>query len=177
MVGRLAAEKGAEYMVRALPHILQRYPEARVIHVGQYQDVMGEEAYSAMLASLVQGLGDRWRFLGIIPDDDLAAFFQLSDVVVTPSTNSTESFGIVQVEAMICGTPVVASDMPGMRQPALLTGMGLIFPPRSVQGLADAILRILDSPDEFRGDVDAITQRYSPGTIAGEYEEIFREYT
>jgi len=177
MVGRLAAEKGAEYMVRALPHILQRYPEARVIHVGQYQDVMGEEAYSAMLASLVQGLGDRWRFLGIIPDDDLAVFFQLSDVVVTPSTNSTESFGIVQVEAMICGTPVVASDMPGMRQPALLTGMGLIFPPRSVQGLADAILRILDSPDEFRGDVDAITQRYSPGTIAGEYEEIFREYT
>lgn len=175
MVGRLAAEKGAEYLVRALPLILLRYPKARVIHVGQYQDVMGEEAYSVLLAPLVQQLGDRWRFLGIIPDDDLAAFFQLCDVVVTPSTNSTESFGIVQVEAMICGTPVVASDMPGMRQPALLTGMGLIFPPRSVKSLADAILRILDSPTEFQGDVNAIQQRYSPDTIAGEYEKIFHE--
>ena len=65
MVGRLAAEKGVEYLVRALPLILEKHPEARVVHVGQYQDVMGEEAYAEMLKPLIEELGDRWQFLGI----------------------------------------------------------------------------------------------------------------
>lgn len=173
MVGRLAAEKGAEYLVRALPLILDKHPEARVIHVGQYENVMGEEAYAQMLAPLVSELGDRWRFLGIIADEELAAFFQLCDVVTTPSTNSTESFGIVQVESMICGTPTVASDMPGMRQPPLMTGMGKLFPPRDVSGLANAILDILDQPAKYQGDQPAIINRFSPDTIAAEYETLF----
>jgi glycosyltransferase involved in cell wall biosynthesis len=175
MVGRLAAEKGAEYLVRALPQILDQHPNARVIHVGQYEDVMGEEAYAQMLAPLVAELGDRWRFLGIIPDEELAAFFQICDVVAAPSTNSTESFGIVQVEAMTCGTPTVASDMPGMRQPVLMTGMGKIFPPRDVGGLAAVINEILMKPEGFQGDIAAITKRFSPDTIAGEYLEVFEK--
>lgn len=172
MVGRLAAEKGAEYLVRALPLILEKHPEARVIHVGQYENVMGEEAYAHMLAPLVEELGDRWRFLGIIADEELAAFFQLCDVVATPSVNSTESFGIVQVESMICGTPTVASDMPGMRQPPLMTGMGRLFPPRNVPELANAIIDILEHPGKFQGDQPAITKRFSPETIAAEYETL-----
>ncbi len=127
MVARLAAEKGVEYLVRALPKVLESHPEARVLYGGQYQDVMGEEAYAEMLAPLIADLGDRWQFLGIISDEEKAALFHLSDVAVLPSTNSTEAFGMVQVEAMICGTPVVASDMPGVRQPVLQTGMGKLF--------------------------------------------------
>ncbi len=174
MVGRLAAEKGAEYLVKALPLVLDKYPQARVVHVGQYKDVMGEESYAQMLAPLVEQLGDRWSFLGIIADQELAAFFQLCDVVATPSTNSTESFGIVQVEAMICGTPTVASDMPGMRQPVLMTGMGRLFPPRDEAGLAGAILEILDHPQDYQGDRPSITRRFSPDTIAAQYEELFQ---
>lgn len=175
MVGRLAAEKGVEYLVRALPLILEKHPEARVVHVGQYQDVMGEEAYAEMLKPLIEELGDRWQFLGIISDEELAAFFEVCQVAVTPSTNSTESFGIVQVESMICGTPTVASDMPGMRQPVLMTGMGRIFPPRDVHKLAEVIVEILDQPEKYQGDIDAIRTRFSPETIAGEYQELFEE--
>ncbi len=169
MVGRLAAEKGAEYLVRALPQVLEDYPDARVVHAGQYQDVMGEEAYAKMLAPLIADLGDHWQFLGLIPDEELAAFFHLCDLITIPSTNSTESFGMVQVEGMTCGTPAVSSDMPGLRRPVLETGMGKIFPIGDVDRLADAIKAVLADRAEYLGDVAAITQRYAPETIAAEY--------
>ncbi|MEJ2756984.1 MAG: glycosyltransferase family 4 protein [Anaerolineales bacterium] len=173
MVARLAAEKGAEHLVRALPKVIEKHPTARVLYAGQYQNVMGEEAYAAMLAPLISELGDKWKFLGLISDEDLAAFFHLCQVIVVPSTNSTESFGIVQVEAMTCSTPAVATDMPGPRQPILQTGMGKLFHLGDLASLADSLNAVLDAPQSFIGDVPAITQRYSPATIAGEYEEIF----
>jgi glycosyltransferase involved in cell wall biosynthesis len=95
--------------------------------------------------------------------------------VAVPSTNSTESWGIVQVESMICGTPSVASDMPGTRRPVQMTGMGKIFPLRDVAGLADSVIDILDHPERFQGDVPGIRVQFSPETISGKYEEIFKE--
>jgi glycosyltransferase involved in cell wall biosynthesis len=177
MVARLAAEKGAEYLVKAFPEIVKVHPEARVLYAGQYQDVMGEEDYAAMLAPLIQQLGDRWQFLGLISDEELAAFFQICDVIVVPSTNSTESFGIVQVEGMTCGTPAVASDMAGVRQPVLQTGMGEIFTLGDAQALAEKINAILSSPERYQGDVAGITRRYAPETIATEYVRVFEELT
>ena len=129
MVARLAAEKGVEYLVQAMPEIIQKFPTARVLHVGQYENVLGEEEYAAKLKPMIQALGEHWTFLGILPAAELSAFYQLCDVTVLPSTNSTESFGIVQVESMACGTPVVASDLPGVRQPVMMTGMGRVVPP------------------------------------------------
>ncbi|MBT6152411.1 MAG: glycosyltransferase family 4 protein [Chloroflexi bacterium] len=172
MVGRLASEKGAEYLARALPIIQEKYPNARVVHVGQYEGVMGEEAYAQKLASLLKDLGDRWKFLGLISDEELTAFFNICEVVATPSTNSTESFGIVQVESMICGTPTVVSDMPGMRRPVQITGMGRTFSLRDVQDLANAIIDILDAPENYQGDLPWIIERFSPETIAKEYETL-----
>ncbi|MBW8009745.1 MAG: glycosyltransferase family 4 protein [Chloroflexi bacterium] len=173
MVGRLAAEKGAQHLIQALPAVLEKYPQARVLHVGQYQDVLGEEEYARMLSPMVNNLESNWKFLGIIPDKELAAFFRICDVVVLPSTNSTESFGIVQVEAMTSGTPAVVSDMPGLRQPVLNHGMGKIFPVGDAEALAAALIEVLETPSKFLGDLSAISQLYSPDTIAGEYEELF----
>ena len=58
----------------------------------------------------------------------MADFFGAIDVLVVSSINSTESFGLVQVEAMLCGTPVVATALPGVRQPVMMTGMGKVVP-------------------------------------------------
>jgi glycosyltransferase involved in cell wall biosynthesis len=175
MAGRLAAEKGAEYLVQALPAILEKYPTARVLHVGQYQNVMGEEEYANKLRPMIDALGERWTFLGILSPGELTAFFQLCDVTVLPSNNRTESFGIVQVESMTCGTPVVASDMPGVRQPVLMTGMGRIVPPMQPHALAQAIIEVLDHPENYQGDVKAVITRFSPQHIAEEYESLFQE--
>ena len=173
MVARLAAEKGVEFLVRALPKVLEKHPRARVLYAGQHQNVMGEEAYAAMLAPLIEELGDRWKFLGLIPDDELTAFYHLCEVLVLPSTNSTEAFGMVQVEAMTCGTPVVASDMPGVRQPVLQTGMGKLFTLMDSESLAHSLIDVLDQPKEFVGDVPGITARYAPDSTAAAYEKIF----
>jgi glycosyltransferase involved in cell wall biosynthesis len=175
MAARLATEKGVEYLVQALPEVLEQHPTARVLFVGQYQDVLGEDAYARKLDPLITQLGDHWTFLGVLSPKEFTAFFHVAEVTVLPSINSTESFGMVQVEAMTCGTPVVATDIPGVRQPVKLTGMGRVVPMSDANSLAEAIISILDEPAAFTGDVDAITQRFAPDTIAAEYELIFKE--
>lgn len=173
MLSRLAAEKGVEYLALALPLILEKHPQARVLYAGQHENVWGEEAYARRLAPIIASLGDRWRFLGIISEVEKTALFQISDVVAVPSLNSTESFSITQAEAMLCGTPVVASDLPGVRQPVLLTGMGKIIKPADVKGLAEAINSILDGNSPIPRHPPEMARQLTPDTVAAQYEEVF----
>ena len=175
MATRLAAEKGVEYLVKALPKVVERLPQARVLYAGAHENVMGEEAYAAKLAPSIKALGDRWKFLGLIPDDELTAFFHICDVIAVPSTNSTEAFGLVQVEGMTCGTPAVVSNLPGVRRPVLQTGMGRAFQTEDADDLAEALIEVLSKPDDYQGDIPKITKRYAPETIAEEYEALFKE--
>jgi glycosyltransferase involved in cell wall biosynthesis len=175
MAARLAAEKGVEYLVEAMPDILKEHPTARVLYMGQYQNVMGEEEYACKLSPMIQALGKHWTFLGNLPPAELTAFFQQCELTVLPSINSTESFGIVQGESMSCGTPVVASDLPGVRQPVKMTGMGRVVPPANARALAQAINDVLDHPDRYQGDVNDVIKRFSPQRIAEEYEHVFQE--
>jgi glycosyltransferase involved in cell wall biosynthesis len=175
MNARLAAEKGVEYLIEAMPAVIKKFPNARVLHVGQYQNVLGEEQYAQKLAPMIQQLNSHWSFMGVLSPEEQAAFFHSSEVMVLPSINSTESFGMVQVEAMTCGTPAVASDLPGVRCPVKDTGMGRIVPPRDPDSLAEAIIQVLDDPEQYRGDVKSIRQRYSTETVARQYEAFFQE--
>ena len=175
MAARLASEKGVEYLVQALPRVMEKFPLARVLFVGQYQDVFGEQAYAQMLAPRIAALGEHWHFLGVIPPHEFAAFMHVAEVTVLPSLNSTESFGMVQVESMICGTPVVAADLPGVRQPVLTTGMGELFPCGDASALAEAIIALLGQPEKYRRDANAIIKRFSPETVAEAYEGLFQE--
>ncbi len=176
MAARLATEKGVEYLVQAMPEVLKHHPTARLLYLGQYQNVMGEEAYARKLAPMIETLGEHWTFLGNLPAAEMTVFFQQCQVTVLPSLNSTESFGMVQVESMACGTPVVASDLPGVRQPVRMTGMGRIVPPRDSGALAQAINEVLDNASDFHGDPQAVVKRFSAEQIAEEYEEVFKEY-
>jgi len=102
MASRLAAEKGVETLLRALPAILERHPEAQVLFAGQHENVLGEADYAARLEPLLSRFNSQWNFLGVLRPREMAAFFQSCDVTVLPSLNSTESFGLVQIESMIC---------------------------------------------------------------------------
>lgn len=173
MAARLATEKGVEYMVEALPRVLEKYPQARLLFVGPYQNVLGEEQYARHLAPLIEKLGEHWSFLGNIPAVEQAAFFHILNLTVLPSINRTESYGLVQVESMTCGTPVVASDLPGVRVPVQMTGMGRIVPRANAEALAQAIIEILDHPDQYRRDPSEIIRLSSPEHVAEEYEKVF----
>lgn len=175
MAARLATEKGVEYLIQALPSVLERYPNVHVLFAGQHLDVLGEETYARKLEPLIQKLGNHWTFLGILPSDEWAVFFHEAEVTVLPSINSTEAFGMVQVESMICGTPVISTDMPGVRQPVRLTGMGRIVPPRNAAALSQALIEILDHPSGYSGDEQSVKNRFSPNVIAEQYETLFNQ--
>ena len=175
MAARLAAEKGVGVLLQALPHILEDYPNARVLFAGQYLDVMGEEAYAQRLAPLFRKYENQWDFLGVLRPLQMAAFYPNLDVIVVPSLNSTESFGLVQVEAMLRGTPSVASDLPGVRQPVLQSGMGEIAPIGDPEALAEAILSVMDNRSDYVRPREEIVARWSTERTAEGYEALFEQ--
>jgi glycosyltransferase involved in cell wall biosynthesis len=175
MAARLATEKGVEILVQALPKVLERVPQARLLFVGSYQNVVGEEQYAARVLPLIDGLKDHWSLLGNLSPVEMTAFFKTVELLVMPSLNSTEAFGLVQVEAMSCGTPVIATDLPGVRVPVKTSGMGRIVPVADSGAIAQAILDILADPQQFRGNYARIKDRYSPDGIAAGYEKLFED--
>ena len=177
MATRFAAEKGIEVLLEAIPIVQKKHPDVKVLFAGQYEGVWGEEAYAARLRPLISKYQQEgcWEFLGILPMQEMAAFFSNLDLLVVPSLNSTETFGFVQVEAMMSGTPCVASDLPGVRQPVTMTGMGKVIPVGDAQALAKAILEILDQPEKFQGEPAGVVQMFHPDTNAAAFEALFRE--
>jgi glycosyltransferase involved in cell wall biosynthesis len=175
MAARLAAEKGVEVLLNAFPAINERYPDARILFAGQYLDVLAEQAYADKLAPTINRYEDqgKWKFLGILDPVQMAAFYPNLDVLVVPSLNSTESFGLVQVESMLCGTPCVASNLPGVRQPILQAGMGEIAPIGDADGLAHSILKVLDNHDSYIRPRSEIEERFSTLKTVDGYEELF----
>lgn len=174
MVARLASEKGVEYLVEAMPLISQAYEDAQVVFVGNFKNVIGEGAYKERIMPMIHALGDRWKFLGVVTENEKSAFYKICDVVVLPSINSTESFGMVQVEGMMCGAPVVATDLPGVRQPVRSTGMGKIVPIKDSQALAEGIIQVLGSSDVVnQASITSLKKDYSPETVARAYESLY----
>ena len=171
---RLATEKGVEVMLQALPCILQAHPNARVLFAGP-TNIIGEQAYARKLAPLFEQFRDHWTFVGTLDPHEMAAFFSACDVTVLPSLNSTESFGLVQVEAMLCGTPSIASNLPGVRVPPQSTGMGEVVPIGDSPALAQAIIRVLDHRERYLRPRAEIEAMYSTPRTAELYEGLFEE--
>jgi len=176
MAARLASEKGVEVLLDALPAILKKYPNAQVLFAGTYQYVMGEQAYSDRLMPRIREyeIQGHWTFLGNLDPEQMAAFYPNLDVLTVPSLNSTEAFGLVQIEAMMNGVPSVPSALPGVRRPVQMHTMGLVSQIGDSASLAESIIGVLDDPQRFRGDLDEIKKSYDPDSIAQEYEKLFQ---
>jgi glycosyltransferase involved in cell wall biosynthesis len=105
----------------------------------------------------------------------MPAFYGAVDCLVVPSLNSTESFGLVQGEAMLCGTPVVVSDLPGVREPVRWTGMGEIVPVADPPALAHAIGRVLEDPARYRRSREEVAHRFGLDACLDRYETLFAD--
>ncbi len=177
MVTRFAAEKGIEVLLEALPAVLEKYPQAQVLFAGQHQNVMGEQAYADRLMPRIRKYEEMgcWKFLGNLSQQQLAAFYPNMDVLVVPSLNSTEAFGLVQVEAMMNNIPCVASALPGVRRPVQMHAMGKVVPVGDSSALAEALLEIFREKEKYRCDIAALVKRYAPDTVAAEYEKLFEK--
>ena len=176
MACRFAADKGVEILLDAMPKVLTEFPKAAVFFMGPYENVLGEAAYYERLKPRIDELirSGHWQFMGKLPDKEVPAFYRCIDVLTMPSLNRTDSFGLVQIEAMINGKPVAASDLPGIRVPVTRHRMGEVFPIGDSVALADALIRILREKREYAPEAcDAIRQMYSPDHVAAMYTELF----
>lgn len=171
-LGRFAEEKGLPVLLEAFARIRERFPEAAVVLAGA-QHVAGETVWEEVEPLLADSSSGVFA-TGIVPPAQIADLFKISDVLVLPSINSTESFGLVQVEAMLSGVPVVASNLPGVRQPVRMTGMGEIAPIGDAAGLARQILKVLDSPERYRRPRAEIRAMFPFDRTLDQYEEVYR---
>ncbi len=174
---RFAAEKGVEILLAALPRIWAEIENVKVVFAGEYRDVIGEEEYVNRLMPFIEELGTlRWEFLGVLSPAEMSVFFSACSVCVLPSLNRTESFGLVQVESMLCGTPVVASDLPGVRVPVKTTGMGIVIPPGDAEALAEAVVEIIKNISRYKKPVEFISGLFSPEKAINEYENLLQSF-
>jgi len=171
-LGRFAEEKGLPHLIDAFASVRNRFPRAALVLAGEKDAVPGEtvgERLAPLLADPESGI----VATGLVPPEKTAELFEVADVLVLPSINSTESFGLCQVEAMLCGVPSVASNLPGVRQPVRLTGMGEIARIADARDLARQLLRVLESPETYRRDRSAIRRTFDLETSVSEYERIY----
>lgn len=167
--GRWVEEKGFDYLLQALPLMLARDPRVRFVYAGDHQ-VFYERFYEAC-APLLGPHRDHVTFVGLQRDRQrLANFYAMCDAFALPSR--TDCLAAVQVEAMLCGTPVVASDIPGAREAVSRTGMGRLVPPHAPAALAEALLDVLDRRSTFVKPRAAIRAVYDPDDSIMRHERV-----
>jgi glycosyltransferase involved in cell wall biosynthesis len=146
-VGRLERRKGIDTLLEALPRVLRDVPRLVATIVGD--DAIPGDAGTTYRATFEAGpgraLGDRVRFVGRVDDGELEEYYAGCDFLVVPSRY--ESFGLVLLEAMMMGKPVIAGDAGGMRYIVEDGGNGFRFPPGDAGALAEAIERLATTPD------------------------------
>ena len=170
---RIAAEKGIEVLLNALPRVWEAFPNAHVLHASP--PGLGEEAYLAQLAPSFERYKEKYHLLGALRGSELTAFYQNLDCLVMCSLNNTETFGLVQIEAMQSGAPVAACNLPGVRQPVTMTGMGEVTAVGDHDALAEAIINLLRHKERYMRPAEQIAHAFSPDQTAVEYLRLFEE--
>ncbi|MBE9053342.1 glycosyltransferase [Nostocales cyanobacterium LEGE 11386] len=132
--------KGVDVTIRALPQIAEALPEIKYLVIGRGDD-------QPRLAQLAQDLGvsDRVVFAGFVPTEQLMAHYRLADAYIMPSQ---EGFGIVYLEAMACGVPVLSGDDDGSADPLQDGKLGWRVPHRDPEAVAKACIEILRGHDQ-----------------------------
>ena len=141
-VGRLEPRKGFEVAARAFAELAEEFPDLLLVVAGAGRRPEGLEGMEGMRPE-TRG---RVSMLGLVANDELPRFHAAADVFLAPARGG-ESFGVVLVEAMAAGLPVVASDIPGYREVVRDGVEGLLVPPDDPAALAAAVRRLLRDPD------------------------------
>lgn len=165
-VGRLVPYKGVDVLVRAMARI-HRETGARLTVIGDGPERARLEALAA---------GAPVSFAGRLPREEVRARFATARIVVLPSVNSQEAFGIALLEAMASGAPVVASDLPGVREVARLGG--LVARPGDADALAERVVEAWQKPAQFGSPAqirDRVARAYAWPVILDQWDAVYAE--
>ena len=168
-VGRLdEPRKGLPVLAEAVPELLRSVPGARFV-------IAGHGDAEAATERLDPASRAACEFLGLVSDSDKAALLRSADVYVAPHTGG-ESFGIVLVEAMSAGTPVLASDLDAFRRVLDDGALGVLFPTGDAGALARALLGLLADPGRrsaLSARAGVAVRRYDWSVVAEEVLEVY----
>lgn len=168
-VGRLADQKGCEFLIRAVPKVLAKHPGARFVIVGdgleraRLEQLAGDLRVSAVV-----------EFAGYQAEP--SRLIKAMDVVVIPSIY--DPFPLVTLEVMALGRPIVGSAVGGIPEAVDDGATGLLVPPRDPEAIATALIKLLDEPD-VRGRMGSAARAramrdFSPETITAQYAALYR---
>lgn len=165
-LGRVEPYKRIDLVIDAMSRVLTRMPDARLVIVGRGDAV---PTLTAQVARL--GIGHAVTFRGFVGEDEKVALYQGARVFV--NTSEKEGWGLTVLEANACGTPTVASDVPGLRDAVRHDESGLLVPFGDVGATAEALLRILTDDGvwrRLRTGALAWSARYTWDAVADEVE-------
>lgn len=167
--------KGVPVLLRAFLRLRSRSPEPKAVLI-----IVGDGNLRPMYERLAASLGirDRVIFLGKVLDEELPAAYRLADVVVLPSVDRSEAFGIVLLEAMASGRPIIASNLPGVRTLVAAGKNGLLVPPGDDDALAVAMFSLLTKRSlvQKMGQASRVLARaYTADRIAHRLVKLYRD--
>ncbi|MBI2107700.1 glycosyltransferase family 4 protein [Candidatus Woesearchaeota archaeon] len=171
-IGRFVFEKGIPVILKAMPQILRQYPSCRLMLAGDCKSIAGGSIYPK-IRDKISALEDKAILPGLVGYNDLPSFYSALDVLMLPSIDRLEAFGIVQAESMLCGTPVIATDLPGVRMPVKMTGMGIVIKPNDAEALAGAVANVLKNRKSFVMSRDKLKDVFGQQGIISAYNRIF----
>ena len=172
IAGRWVEEKGFDFLLEAMPLVRQQFPNAHLIYAGERQ-VVYEDFYERCLPQ-IEAQSQHITFLGLIRDPQkMANFYAMCELFALPSRS--DMMALVQVEAMLAGTPVVASDIPGARVVVRETGFGKLTPPRDPQALAKTIIEVLGDRERYAPTVAGVREVFSTEQTMRKYEQIMEK--
>ena len=173
-VGRLVEKKGLRHLLDAMPVVIARCPDVRLRIAG-----FGPEEAALRHQTEALGLADHVEFLGPVPQAELPDLYRRATVFVAPfveaRSGDQEGLGLVLVEAAGCGCPVLAGDVPAVRD-VLGDASSRVVDPRRPTQLADAIVDLLVYPQRAHAQADALREnligRFDWQSVAAGYADV-----
>jgi glycosyltransferase involved in cell wall biosynthesis len=170
-VGRVVYEKGIEYLFQSIPFLEKAFTDFKIIILGDYKKVAGGSVKDQLDEYMTRYPG-RIIFTGYLDDDQRNAFYAGLDVFVLPSIDPLEAFGMVQIESMLYGTPVVVSDLPGVRIPVQKTGYGRISKLKDPEDIARQIIEVATHRERYLPDPARVLELFGPEKSVALYTEL-----
>ena len=170
--GRFVEEKGFDFLLKSIPYVLESMPDVKFVYAGEVN--VAYESFFEKWRHLVERWNDHVIMLGLLRDaQKVANFYAMCDVLALPSR--TDCFPMVQVEAMLCGTPTVATDIPGLRVPVRLTGMGRLVQPQDERALAEGLVGMLTNREQYIKSRQEIEVIFDMEKTIDTYEGLMRD--
>jgi glycosyltransferase involved in cell wall biosynthesis len=170
-VGRIVYEKGIEYLLESIPFIQKSINNFTIIIVGDYQKVAGG-SIKDKLDHYMELYPGKIIFTGFLSDEERNQFYSGIDVFVLPSIDPLEAYGMVQIEAMLCGSPVVASNLPGVREIVLKTGYGRISKIKNSKDIALQVCEIVMNPEKYKPERKRVVSIFDPNNAVNDYMKL-----